>query len=217
MPHSAGDEPNPEQRASHGEVLAWVCLLCWAKAFGRAGRVRVVKSDFASRFHLSMRSVEGMLERARKCAAVVTDGEFVTVCNWGTYQGKASSAKYRKSSSNSETSPTSTRHQAPGTKHKEPPNPPSGGKPPPKNPRRKRFTKPTVEQVQAYCVERGNSVDPQRFVDFYESKSWKVGKNPMSDWQASVRTWERRDSDSETATGESRILTDAELENWTPE
>lgn len=54
-----------------------------------------------------------------------------------------------------------------------------------------RFKKPTVEEVQAYCEERGNSVDPTRFLDFYESNGWRVGKNPMKSWQAAVRTWER--------------------------
>lgn len=57
-----------------------------------------------------------------------------------------------------------------------------------------RFTAPTVEEVQAYCIERGNSVDPNQFVDFYTSKGWKVGKNPMKDWKAAVRTWEQRDN-----------------------
>ena len=64
---------------------------------------------------------------------------------------------------------------------------------PPKSPseRGKRFAPPTVEEVQAYCSERNNSVDAQTFVDFYASKGWVVGKNPMKDWKAAVRTWER--------------------------
>ena len=57
----------------------------------------------------------------------------------------------------------------------------------------KRFKPPTVDEVRAYCTERGNSVDPQSFVDFYTSNGWKVGKNPMEDWKAAVRTWETRD------------------------
>lgn len=57
---------------------------------------------------------------------------------------------------------------------------------------RKVFVKPTLEEVQAYCKERKNSVDAQRFIDFYESKGWKVGTSPMKDWKASVRTWEKR-------------------------
>ena len=56
----------------------------------------------------------------------------------------------------------------------------------------KRFKPPTVEEVLAYCIERGNSVDPQSFVDFYTSNGWKVGKNSMKDWKAAVRTWEGR-------------------------
>ena len=58
-----------------------------------------------------------------------------------------------------------------------------------------RFSPPTIEEVKAYCVERNNGVDPQAFVDFYTAKGWKVGKDPMKDWQASVRTWERREPD----------------------
>ena len=54
-----------------------------------------------------------------------------------------------------------------------------------------RFTPPTVEAVAAYCRERGNKVDAQRFTDFYASKGWRVGNQPMKDWKAAVRTWER--------------------------
>ena len=56
-----------------------------------------------------------------------------------------------------------------------------------------RAHRPTVEEVAAYCRERGNSVDAERFVDFYASKGWKVGNQPMKDWKACVRTWERRE------------------------
>ena len=55
----------------------------------------------------------------------------------------------------------------------------------------KRFTQPTIEEVRAYCIERQNHVDPERFIDYYSSNGWKVGKNPMKDWKAAVRTWER--------------------------
>ena len=55
----------------------------------------------------------------------------------------------------------------------------------------KRFKPPTLEEVQAYCDERCNSVDAQRFIDYYTANGWKVGKNSMKDWKAAVRTWER--------------------------
>ena len=58
----------------------------------------------------------------------------------------------------------------------------------------KRFVPPTIDEVRAYCSERGNFVDPESFISFYESNGWKVGRNTMVDWKAAVRTWEHRDS-----------------------
>ena len=52
------------------------------------------------------------------------------------------------------------------------------------------FKKPTVEEIKAYCEERGNNIDARQFYDFYESKGWKVGNAKMKDWKASIRTWE---------------------------
>lgn len=57
----------------------------------------------------------------------------------------------------------------------------------------KRFTPPTLEEVTAYCKERGKGVDPNRWYDFYLSKNFMVGKNKMKDWKASVRLWEPKD------------------------
>ena len=54
-----------------------------------------------------------------------------------------------------------------------------------------RFVPPTLEEVSAYCLERNNGVDPQRFIDFYSSKGWMIGSNKMKDWKAAVRTWEQ--------------------------
>lgn len=62
-----------------------------------------------------------------------------------------------------------------------------------------RFAPPSVEEVVSYCRERKNGVDAQRFVDFYASKGWKVGNNPMKDWKAAVRTWEGRDRETQAA------------------
>lgn len=56
----------------------------------------------------------------------------------------------------------------------------------------KRFVKPSSEELNTYCRERGNTIDPSAFIDFYESNGWKVGRNPMKDWKAAVRTWEKR-------------------------
>ena len=59
---------------------------------------------------------------------------------------------------------------------------------------KKGFTPPTLDEVRAYCEERNNGIDAERFVDFYSSKGWMVGKNKMRDWKACVRTWEKREN-----------------------
>ena len=64
----------------------------------------------------------------------------------------------------------------------------------------RRFTPPSLDAVAAYCTERGNSVDPDRFVNFYESKGWMIGKSKMKDWRAAVRNWERNSTGSKVKT-----------------
>ena len=54
-----------------------------------------------------------------------------------------------------------------------------------------KFVKPTLQEVKAYCIERGNDVDPERFINHYEANGWMVGRNKMKDWRAAVRNWER--------------------------
>lgn len=76
-----------------------------------------------------------------------------------------------------------------------PPTPLSGGT------KAKRFIPPTGDEVAAYCQERGNGLDPETFVDFYASKGWMVGKNPMKDWKAAVRTWERSEGRGTSGAG----------------
>jgi len=93
----------------------------------------------------------------------------------------------------------------------------SGGHPPPENPlwgsptqcetiphlsphkprtRANRFTPPTLEDVAAYCKERGNNINSEKFINYYVSNGWMVGKNKMKDWKATVKSWEERDKDN---------------------
>lgn len=73
-----------------------------------------------------------------------------------------------------------------------------------------RFKKPTVEKVKEYCVERDNTVDPQYFIDYYESIGWKIGKNPMKDWKATIRRWEKNsDSNKPNGSRQTAIRQDA--------
>ena len=59
-----------------------------------------------------------------------------------------------------------------------------------------RFAKPTLQDVKDYCSSRNNSINAEHFIDYYESNGWKVGKNPMKDWRAAVRTWEKREKEN---------------------
>ncbi len=61
---------------------------------------------------------------------------------------------------------------------------------------KKRFEKPTVEEVNEYCTERENGINANQFVDYYEARGWKIGNNSMKDWKAAVRTWEQRQNES---------------------
>lgn len=62
-----------------------------------------------------------------------------------------------------------------------------------KPPTRHSFSPPSVDDVREYCREKGYNVDPERFVDYYTSNGWKVGRNPMKDWKAAVRSWNRKE------------------------
>jgi len=68
--------------------------------------------------------------------------------------------------------------------------------------------KPSVQEIKDYCLERNNGIDAEQFFDFYESKNWFVGKNKMKNWQAAVRTWEKRKQQNPT----SKI--DQQLDNY---
>ncbi len=67
---------------------------------------------------------------------------------------------------------------------------PTGGEGKPS--KTKKFMKPSIEDVRAYCEERGNGIDAEAFWNFYESKGWKVGKTPMASWKSAVVTWEKQ-------------------------
>lgn len=53
---------------------------------------------------------------------------------------------------------------------------------------------PSLDEIRAYCDERGNNIDAEHFIDYYTANGWKIGgKTPMKDWKAAIRTWEKRD------------------------
>ena len=61
---------------------------------------------------------------------------------------------------------------------------------------RQHFKPPTVEDVRAYITEKGYTINPEAFVDYYTANGWKIGKSSMKDWKAAVRTWNRKDKEN---------------------
>tara|TARA_R100001594_G_scaffold61818_1_gene96028 strand:- start:7466 stop:7708 length:243 start_codon:yes stop_codon:yes gene_type:complete len=68
------------------------------------------------------------------------------------------------------------------------------------------FKVPTEQEVEEYCKERSNNVNAKKFIAFYESKGWMVGKNKMKSWQAAVRSWEQADKEKEQEAPKTRAF-----------
>lgn len=55
-----------------------------------------------------------------------------------------------------------------------------------------RFVPPSLDVLRTFVQDNNLNVDPEQFIDFYQSKNWFVGKSKMKDWKASARNWSRR-------------------------
>jgi hypothetical protein len=140
-----------------------------------------------------------LLEKAKNLVIKsASNFSIVTICNWNTYQGDdqencqancqplanplpspcqpSATAKNDKNDKNDKNEENTTLSpSAPG----------------------KKFIQPSLEEITVYCRERNNGIDPQSFIDHYSANGWKVGRNPMKDWRAAVRTWERNRKNKE--------------------
>lgn len=130
----------------------------------------------------------------------------VSVCNYETYQQSEGAScqgdvKLVSSSCQAGVTPVSTDKELKNLRNKE---------------KRAHFSRPSFQDVLAYCGERGNEIDPQAFLDYQDSVGWVVGNKPMKDWKAAVRTWEAREKKNKPQKKQ-RFPTMAELENWNPQ
>jgi hypothetical protein len=80
----------------------------------------------------------------------------------------------------------------------------------------KNFVKPTIDELIDYCNQNVLNVDPENFIDYYNSNGWKVGKNPMKDWQATARTWHRnnKNNNNQASYQKTNGMTAKEKANW---
>jgi hypothetical protein len=149
---------------------------------------------------VTLKSVEIAINKLERIGLVSTycdDGKpYIYLSTWNVHQSiRAKRSKYPAPNSDTKERESNCM-QMQADESKCPRNPiQSESNPNPNlNPKGASFAPPTLEEVAAYCKERGGKVDPQRFIDFYASKGWMIGKNKMKDWKAAIRTWERDDA-----------------------
>lgn len=124
-------------------------------------------------------------------------GSLITIVNWGKYQGGWSEPNQPSNHQLTIDQPTAN-HQL--TTNKNDKNNKNDKKD--KNIHRAsaQCVPPSPDEVRAYCQERGNGIDADEFLDFYQARDWKLSKGlPMRDWKAAVRGWERRSRENKKA------------------
>ena len=143
---------------------------------------------------LSVRTVRTCLERLKKSGEIEVEttnrGTKIKVVKWGEYQGcddagdepidKPSDKQATNSRQTTDNQPTTLKESKESKEYTKK-----------ENTKERKFVRPSIEDVRSYCQERNNGVDPDRWYSYYESNGWRVGRNPMKDWRACVRTWER--------------------------
>lgn len=178
-------------------VALWIRLLLtanhadkdWHKIVIKRGQLvtSIAKLSFES--GLSKQQVRTCLERLKDTEEIVLESTnkytIITIGNYADYQ--ANDKEWQQANNNQITNEQqSSNNQITTTKeYKE--------RKESKNNNTPLFVPPTIEDVKTYCQERNNGVDAERFVAYYQSNGWMVGRNKMKDWKAAVRTWEQKE------------------------
>jgi len=174
------------------KVLFLHCLLranykpgSWHGIHYEAGQFITSLATLSKETGQTIRMVRDNLEKLKMTgeltSTILPKGRIITVNNWSLYQTN-DKVDDKEMTSNTASKPTSNTATDKEIKNKRN-----------NNNNIRTFVKPTVEEVKAYCDDKGYNVDPNKFVDFYESKGWMIGKNHMKDWKAAVRTWASKD------------------------
>ena len=175
----------------------WTYLLTYVDDFGRgSGDTELLKGFvFPRRNGIREQDIQKGLEALERNGSIllyeVAGEPYFCFPNWGKYQRIQSKISKFPEPSEKDMSRWLTVSHGESPLESNPESNPEYGIQNPKETRAARFVPPTVDEVKTYCEARQNNVDPEQFVDFYESKGWMIGSNKMKDWKAAVRTWER--------------------------
>lgn len=173
----------------------------WRGTMIYPGQFATSVGNMASDTGESIKSIRLMLNALKADGLIKTENRanrytLVTICNPHLYGLQPCMAGLTKGQAKGQAE-GQTKGQAQGQQPKEynnnnippivPPSRGDTGKPAKK---RKRFVKPTVKEIEEYCIERKNDINAQYFWNHYESKGWKIGKSQMKCWKSAIRTWE---------------------------
>lgn len=184
---------NPVVMKDADHLAVWVYLLLnathdkWKTIFGgkkitlKPGQLIVGRKKIASELHISPSKVYRVLNAFKSEHQIeqrtTPHGTLITICSWLEYQqGEQPNGQQMNNKWTTSEQQVNTIQECKEGNNGE---------------NIYIFAPPTVDEVRAYCIERGNGVDPEKFIDFYEMKDWMVGKNKMKNWKAAVRNWER--------------------------
>ena len=188
---------------SYAIITVWFKLLCLAGKQNNSGvfmmgRVAYTDKMLATIFRMKEATVTMALNIFEDFGMIEIIGGVITIPNWGKHQNldqleskKEYMREYMREYREKQKALTSGKSSC---KTNSKANVSSLDKDIDKDKKKSSvFTPPTVQQVAEYCIERMNSVNPQRFIDYYTSNGWMVGRTKMKDWKAAVRNWESKD------------------------
>ena len=170
-------------------IGAWVRLGALVAQHGENGIITTSKQQLLKRINLNENELINIIPALLNINVEIKTGDngtcFVSFHQWAKYQTDWNSYERLKKFRESQ---MITKHVTVQDKTKTKTKTKTKIKEEDKN--RKRFIPPTIEEVTAYCKERGNGINPAKWINSYQSKGWLIGKTPMRDWKAAVRTWE---------------------------
>ena len=186
--------------ATKGYYLIWSYSLCAtiARKLGRGASAEYVKNVVdvcfqSGLFDKRLFELHGILTsrgiqkrywavaKDRRAVAIISEYWLLDEEESPSFYNRAQKSNYDPSKLNYDPSKS---HKSKGNESKE------------KEKRERTFVPPAEEEVTAFCHENGYAVDAGRFVDYYNSIGWMVGNRRMTDWQASIRNWARRDAEA---------------------
>ncbi len=161
----------------------------------------VTRKSIRTILHNLSATGEIVIKRANERA---NSGSIISICNYDSYQSPCDDVGQPNGQPEANEGPTKGQRRASNNNPDNPKNPENKEK-------RARFAPPSPQEVTTYGESIGYTIDGQGFCDFYASKGWLVGKSPMKDWKAAVRTWKKRHAAESPPPGDQGEAEDGEF------